>query len=90
MSEAARQIDLHGMRVESALRRLEQELTYCRARKVSPLLVVVGRGWHSPGQKPVLGPAVRKWLDGPGGKALGVADCQPVHQGGALLVRLRG
>ncbi len=90
MSGPAREIDLHGRGVESALRHLEQELTYCRARGVSPVLVIVGRGWNSPGQRPVLGPAVRKWLEGRSGRELGVVECRSQNQGGAFLVRLKG
>ena len=85
-----REIDLHRMKVETALGQLEQELTYCRAGGVRSLRVIVGRGWHSPGQRPVLAPAVRTWLLGPKGRALGVKDCQAENRGGALLVRLQG
>ena len=88
--EPARKVDLHGRGLRSALRHLEQELTFCRARRMSPVLVVTGRGWNSPGQEPVLGPAVRAWLDGPEGRALGVVECRLVHKGGALLVRISG
>ena len=86
--EHVRTIDLHGFRVETALRHLEQELTYCRARRISPVLVVTGRGWGSPGGRPVLAPRVRAWLEGPEGRALGVVECRPVARGGALSVRL--
>lgn len=89
MSEP-REIDLHRMKVDSALRFLTQELTYCRARGVEDLLVIVGRGWHSPGQRPVLGPAVRSWLEGPKGRALGVVECREEARGGALRLRIRG
>jgi DNA-nicking Smr family endonuclease len=85
-----REIDLHGMKVSSALRFLTQELTFCRARRIGLLRVVVGRGWNSRGQQPVLGPAVRAWLQGPEGRALGVVDCKPDGRGGALLVRVKG
>lgn len=88
MTDAPREIDLHRMRLESALRFLEQEVTYCSARGISPLRVVVGRGWHSPGQRPVLAPAVREWLLGPRGRALGVRECREDARGGALLVRI--
>ncbi len=85
-----RELDLHGLRVESALRFLVQELTYCRSRGIRELLVIVGRGWHSPGQRPVLGPAVRAWVLSPEGRAHGVVNCRPTARGGALLLRLRG
>ena len=90
MSEPVREIDLHGRRVEGALRFLEQELTYCRARRLSPVLVIVGRGWHSPGQRAVLAAAARAWLEGPRGRGLGVAGLKVSNQGGAFLVDVEG
>ncbi len=87
--EPAREIDLHGLGIERARARLEEELTFCRARRLSPLLVITGRGWNSPGQKPVLGPVLSAWLKGPAGRALGVAECRSTSAGGALLVSLR-
>lgn len=88
LPEPARELDLHGLSVAQAKRRLEQELTLCRARRLSPLRVVTGRGWQSPGGRPVLAPAVRAWLEGPEGRALGVRECRVVARGGALWVRL--
>jgi DNA-nicking Smr family endonuclease len=84
----AHEVDLHGRGVESALRHLTQELAYCRSRGLSPVLVLTGRGWHSPGQESVLTPAVQTWLRGRAARALGVGDCQLTHGGGAILVRL--
>lgn len=86
--EPAREVDLHGMRVEQAIRHLTGELTFCRARNMTPVLVIVGKGWNSPGGKPVMGPAIVKWLRGPEGRNLGVRDCQPTRGGGAYLVRI--
>jgi len=88
LPEPAHEIDLHGLDVPRALARLEQELTFCRARRISPVLVIAGRGWGSAGRKPVLAPATRAWLAGPAGRALGVVECRPTGRGGAFWVRL--
>ena len=88
LPEPAHEIDLHGLDVARALARLEQELTFCRARRISPVLVIAGRGWGSSLGKPVLAPAARAWLEGPAGRALGVVDCRPTGRGGAFWVRL--
>jgi len=79
---------LHGLRKEAAVRRLARELHACRVRGAAGLLVVCGRGWGSPGQRGVLGPAVRAWLDGPEARALGVRGVKPAHKGGAFELRL--
>lgn len=77
-------LDLHGSTVDAAKRRLEQELHACRIRGVVKLTVVVGRGWGSPGQRPVLGPALEAWLRGPEARARGVRAFKRVAKGGAL------
>lgn len=82
------EIDLHGMTVARATRRLEQELYTLRVRRETPVLVITGRGWGSPSGKAVLGPAIRAWLESPAGAALGVVRCHPVQRGGALVVDL--
>ena len=90
LPEPVREVDLHGLTVPGALKRVEQELTFCRARRLSPVLVITGRGWGNPDGRSRLGPAVRTWLEGREGRALGVRECRPVHDGGALWVRLAG
>ena len=82
------ELDLHGMKVEQALRRLKQELHASRVRGRSGLRVLVGRGWGSPGQRPVLGPAIETWLKGPEARSHGVHSYAPANQGGALDLRL--
>ena len=82
-------VDLHGLTVEQALRRVAQALHTARVRGCDRLLVVTGAGWGNPDQKPVLRPRVEAWLRGPEGRALGVKDVQRVHRDGALDVRLR-
>ena len=88
LPEPVYEIDLHGMGVATALSRLEGELTLCRARRMTPVLVITGRGWGSEGGRAVLAPAVKSWLDGDLGRALGVVECRPQHRGGAFWVRL--
>ncbi len=72
-----------------ALRRLEQELHVARVRGESALLVVTGRGWGNPEQKPILRKKVEAWLRGELGRRLGVQDVRVVSKGGALELRLR-
>jgi DNA-nicking Smr family endonuclease len=81
-------IDLHGLTVEQALRRVAQELHAARVRRLVRVIVVTGAGWGSPGQKPVLLPRVEAWLRGPEARALGVRDVRRARGGGALDVRL--
>ena len=88
LPEPAREIDLHGLDVPGALARLRSELAFCRARGISPLLVITGRGLGSPGGRAVLGPAVRSWLTGRAGRAAGVVECRSTSRGGALWIRL--
>lgn len=83
-------VDLHGMGVERALRRVAQALHAARVRRRTRLLVVTGAGWGNRDQKPVLRPRVEAWLRGPEGRALGVKDVRRVHRDGALDVWLRG
>ena len=85
-----REIDLHRLTVERALAALEAELAYCRSGRVSPLLVITGRGSHSPMGKAVLRPAVESWLRGEKGRSYGVVEVRTAPQsgGGALWLRL--
>jgi DNA-nicking Smr family endonuclease len=82
-------VELHGLTVERALRRVAQALHTARVRGLSRLVVVTGAGWGSPGQQPVLRPRVEAWLRGPEGRALGVKDVQRARGDGALDLWLR-
>jgi DNA-nicking Smr family endonuclease len=82
-------VDLHGLSVQQALRRVAQALHAARVRRRTRLLVVTGAGWGNPDWKPVLRPRVEEWLRGPEGRALGVKDVRRVHRDGALDVLLR-
>lgn len=87
-SDDVETVDLHGMTVEQALRRVAQALHTARVRRWTRLLVVTGAGWGNPDQKPILRPRVEAWLRGPEGRALGVKDVRRVHRDGALDVLL--
>lgn len=88
LPEPVHEVDLHGLTVARALARVEAELTFCRARRMSPVLIITGRGWGNPDGRSRLAPAVRAWLEGREGRALGVRECRAVHDGGAFWVRL--
>ncbi len=77
------EIDLHGMKVEQALRHLERALASLRVARVRRVRVITGRGWGSPGGKSRLKPAVREWLVGPEGRRLGVRELSEAARGGA-------
>lgn len=85
-----REVDLHRLTLAKALAALEAELVYCRSGRVSPLLVITGRGSHSSTGHSVLRPEVEAWLRGPKGRALGVLEVReaPRSKGGALWLRL--
>jgi DNA-nicking Smr family endonuclease len=87
--EPPTEIDLHGLKPDAALRRLGRELHTSRLRRLAEVLVITGRGWGNPQQKPVLRPLVEAWLRGPEGKRLGVVHFEEHSRGGALLVSLR-
>ncbi len=87
-SDEIESVDLHGLTVEQALRRLTQALHTARVRGWKHLLVVTGAGWGNPDHKPVLRPRVEAWLRGPEGRAAGVKDVRRVHKDGALDVLL--
>ena len=84
----ALEVDLHGHTVERAKRRLLQELTRARALRISPVLVVTGKGFGSPGGSAKLRPAIEAWLQGPEGRAVGVLGLSDAGKGGAFLVRI--
>ena len=61
-------IDLHGKRLDESNTFLQQklkeseELVRDKKNEVIILLIITGRGKHSPGNKPVLKPNILKWL----------------------------
>ena len=61
-------IDLHGKRLDESKTFLQQklkeseEIVRDKKNEVIILLIITGRGKHSPGNKPVLKPNILKWL----------------------------
>ncbi len=84
-----REIDLHGVTPEGALRRLSQELHAARVRGDKRVLVITGRGLGNERGEPVLRGQVERWLAGPHGKRLGVHSFERQSRGGALEVELQ-
>ncbi len=58
------QIDLHGLRTEPALRRLEHFVAEAAASGLRTVLVITGKGHHSPGGRGVLRQKVEEWIRG--------------------------
>lgn len=83
-----RTLDLHGLRPDQALRRVEQELHAARVQGLPSLTIVTGRGLGNRLQQPVLRGRVEAFLAREGPR-LGVLGVQATSRGGALLVRLR-
>ena len=78
-----RQVDLHGLRPEQALRRLEQELHTARLAGSGTLLVITGRGLGNRLQQPILRERVASWL-AEHGRRFGVRAWREASRGGAL------
>ena len=55
-------IDLHGMTVDAAREYLLEFLTECEADGSRNIIIVHGKGYSSPGKKPVIKPMVNRWL----------------------------
>lgn len=81
-------IDLHSLRPEMALKRLEQGLHTARAAGSPQAMVITGRGIGNRLGQPVLRDKVENWLRGPSGKRMGVTSFVRASKGGALLVEL--
>jgi len=56
------ELDLHGLRAEEALRRVDLFLADCHRRGLHKVLVIHGKGLHSEGGEAVLARAVRLHL----------------------------
>jgi DNA-nicking Smr family endonuclease len=82
------EVDLHGLRPEEALRRLERELHAARVRGEPALLVITGAGHGNRQGLPVLRTRIEGWLRTPEARRRGVRSFQRVSRGGALEVAL--
>jgi DNA-nicking Smr family endonuclease len=79
-SEPQAQLDLHGMTAAEAEEAVDGFLREARARGLDKVLIIHGKGNHSPGQ-PVLAARVRLWLErSPSAGAFGPAERR--HGGG--------
>ena len=82
------EVDLHGLRPEDALRRLERGLHAARVRGEPTLLVITGAGHGNRLGLPVLRTRVEAWLKTPEAQRRGVRSFRRVSRGGALEVAL--
>jgi len=80
-------IDLHNLRPEAALARLEQGLHTARASGSTEALVICGRGASNRTGTPILRTKVEAWLRSPAGERSGVASFTRAAKGGALWVQ---
>jgi DNA-nicking Smr family endonuclease len=86
-------LDLHGARVESARRRLGEFLARAPYAGVAIVLVVVGKGRHSPGGRAVLAREMGSWLStGSAARRVLAFRTAPPELGGSggVLVLLKG
>ncbi|KIL60638.1 hypothetical protein M378DRAFT_167867 [Amanita muscaria Koide BX008] len=52
------EIDLHGLFVKEASQKVEEAIQRCQQMKLDHLVIIVGKGLHSPGQRAKLKPAI--------------------------------
>ncbi len=74
-------LDLHGMTGEEALARMDSFVAECKAQGMVKIMFVHGKGIHSNGSDPVLGEAVRSFIEND--KRLGVSGHPDRHHGGS-------
>jgi DNA-nicking Smr family endonuclease len=84
-------IDLHGMRVEEALTALNQFVIKAFTRGRKTLVVVTGKGIHSPDGVSRVRPAVERWILNKGKRFIrAYAEAPRAHGGkGAFVLHLR-
>lgn len=84
-------VDLHRLKSRDALRRLERFVAESRAAGLRSVLVITGKGHHSPGGRGVLKQRVEEWIVGPGGRYLESYAEAPrrLGGGGAYVLHLR-
>ncbi len=85
------QIDLHRLKAADALTRLEHFLTRVAASRARAVLVITGKGHHSPEGRGILRQRVEQWLQGPGRRHVRAFSEAPRKLGGrgAFVVYLR-
>ncbi len=85
------QIDLHGLRSDEALRRLESFVAEAAASGVRTVLVITGKGHHSPGGRGILRQKVEEWIRGSSWRRVRTWSAAPSRLGGrgAFVLYLR-
>jgi len=83
------QIDLHGLTVNEARDYLLEFLGECEVDGSRVLLIVHGKGYSSPGAKPVIKPMVNRWLREVNNVLAFVSAKPPDGGTGAVYVLLR-
>ena len=82
-------IDLHGLTRDEAYQAFHEFLDHCMLNGIHHIIVICGKGIHSPTGKPVLKSAIRGWLV-EHGKVLAYCPAQMKNGGsGALYVLLK-
>jgi DNA-nicking Smr family endonuclease len=74
-------LDLHGLTRDEAWERLEQFVEDCSKRGLQKVLIVHGKGNHTSGSDPVLGPMVRSFIEQD--KRMGMSGHPDHTQGGS-------
>ena len=83
------EMDLHGMTVDAARQYLMDFLAECEADGSRCVIIVHGKGFSSPGKKPVIKPMVNRWLRATP-TVLAFCSAQPADGGtGAVYVLLK-
>lgn len=81
-------IDLHGLRSDEALHRVELAVHRARVRGATALHVITGRGWGNREQEPVLRTRIEEWTRGRDARARGVRGFVRTDRDGALVLEL--
>ncbi len=85
------QIDLHGLGGDAALRRLESFIAEASSAGARTVLVITGKGHHSPGGRGILRQRVEQWIRGASRRRVHAWSEAPPRLGGrgAFVLYLR-
>jgi DNA-nicking Smr family endonuclease len=89
-AEPPAELDLHGLTVAEAQKRLELFLHAARVRALPAVRVITGRGIGNPSGQPLLRERIEAWCRSPAGRERGVRHVERAAKGGALDLRLEG
>ncbi|MCL1945271.1 MAG: Smr/MutS family protein [Firmicutes bacterium] len=56
-------LDVHGLTVQQAIKKLEEKLLYCSHHSIKRFRLIYGKGLHSPDKTSVLRQPLREYLD---------------------------